>query len=143
MSNQTISGYIIGILLFTLVIFGGVQMLGSMRNSDASFGGDKYPEFNSTFNKLDEINDLVGDYETQINKSDEGETGITDWLDTLIKRSSISLKLVGSSFDFMDDAYKGSTKMFGIPTWVVSIIILIITVILIFAFISAIFQRRL
>ena len=143
MAENTISGYIIGLLLFTFVIIGGVTMLGSMRDSDVSFGGDKYTEYNTTFNKLDDINSIINDYETNINRTDEGETGITDWLDSLIKRSSQSLKLVGSSFDFMTSAYEGTTRMFGVPVWAVTIIGLIISTMLIFAFISAIFQRRL
>lgn len=136
------SNYIIGILIFTLFIVGGVSILGVMKSENPAFAtSEKYSQFNESFNKLDdvttEVNDLQDGIETA--PSDFGVFGV---LNSLISSSWQTLRLLATSFSFMNGAFIGMT-MFGMPAWIPTIIILMVIVMISFAVFAAIFQRKL
>ncbi len=71
------SGYIIGIIMFTFIIVGGMSVISLMYNDDPShFDSSKITQFNSTFNKMGEITNQVNSMQTNI----EG-TPTYDWND--------------------------------------------------------------
>jgi len=134
--------YLIGIILFTLFIVGGVSILAEFRNSDAGFGdSDRFNEFNQTFNKLTEVTESTETIEDNIVNAEVDE-GIFGVLNSLISSGWQTFKLLFTSFGFMEDALAGLTTFFGVPAWIVTLIILLVTVVIAFAIYSAIFQRE-
>lgn len=135
------STYIIGILVFTMFILGGVGIIGELMQSNPAFGdSDKYTQFNKTFNVYNRVTTSVDSLKTNIEEADT-DFGLFGVLNALISSSWQTLRLLVSSLNFMNGVFEGLHTMFGLPTWVPSIIISIITVIIVFAIYSAIFQR--
>lgn len=135
--------YIVGIVMFSFFIVGGVSMLGIMSDSsDTLTKGEKYSEFNESFNVLDDVDGTVGDMEESITDADT-DFGVFGVLNALISSAWQTLKLLFSSLSFMDGVFFGLSNVFGVPGFIPGTIILVVTVILIFSIFSAIFQRQL
>lgn len=135
--------YIIGIIMFTFFIVGGVSMLGIFADSDSTFTQDeKFTQFNESFNVLNDVSNQVDSLETSITDADT-DFGVFGVLNALISSSWQALKLLFTSLSFMDGVFGGIASVFGVPSWIPAIIILIVTVIIAFAIFSAIFQRDL
>ena len=133
--------YITGIIIFTLFIIGGIAIIGELTHEDAGFVDDeKFSSFNDTFNVYDDITTEVGDLRSDIEDADT-DFGLFGVLNSLISSSWQSLKLLISSFGFMDAVFNGLESFVGIPGWVGGLLILLVTVLLAFAIYSAIFQR--
>jgi|2_EtaG_2_1085320.scaffolds.fasta_scaffold06554_5 hypothetical protein len=137
------SEYIIGIIIFTFFIVGGVSMMSEFSKQDATFTQDnKFTEFNKSFNVMSNVEDNVDSLQEDI-ENNEPEWGVFGALNALIKSSWNSLQLIFNSFSFMNSVFSGLGTVFGLPTWVGSLIILLITVMIVFAIWGAIFQRDL
>jgi hypothetical protein len=135
--------YIIGIVMFGFLIVGGMSMLGIFAGTSDTFAtGEKYTQFNNTFNVLDDVTDQVESMEESITEADT-DFGIFGVLNALISSAWQTLKLLFSSLSFMDGVFFGLSSVFGVPGFIPGTIILLVTVILIFAIFSAIFQREL
>lgn len=137
------SNYIIGIILFTIFIVGGVAMISIFNEKDSTFASDeKFTDFNKSFNKMNEVTESVESLEEGITGA-RPDVGVFGVLNALIQSSWNSLKLIISSFGFMTDVFAALSTVFGIPTWVGTLISLLVTVILVFGIWGAIFQRDL
>ena len=135
--------YIIGILIFTFIIVGGVSILGIFNDFDPTYAADeKFTQFNTSFNKINDVTTEVDDLESSISDVDPA-FGLFGVLNALISSAWQTLRLLFTSLGFMDGAYNGMAYIFGIPSWIPGIIISIITVIISFAIFSAIFQKDL
>lgn len=138
MTEVKISTYIIGIVIFTMMILGVISMIGIFRTADPSFiDDDKFSEFNKTFNTLEEVSSSVGGLKDGIVDSD------TDWgafgvLNSLLGTMWNSVVLIFSSFDFMNDVFAGLSTFFGIPTWVTGLISLLVIILIVFGIYSLI-----
>ena len=142
MVKAKISDYILGVIVFSLFITAGVSVLSIFKTQDSSFGGDRYAQFNSSFNKLNELNSTIGGYSDTLSTSNNNdEFGVLGVLNALILKAWQSLRGIGTSFSFMGSVFSSSASMFGIPNFFVTGIALIISTIIIFAIWSAIFQR--
>jgi hypothetical protein len=141
MVDVKISNYIIGILIFTFVIVGGVSMLG-IYNDARPINSTKYGEFNNTMNVLEDVTTEVDELEETV-KDTNPEWGVLGALNALIDSGFQTMKLTFTSFNFMDNVFSGSTTLFGIPIWVATIIGAIITIIIVYAIYGAVFQRDL
>lgn len=139
--TEDIKKYIIGVLLFSAIIVGGVSFMATLNARDASFmDGDRLGDFNETFGVLNDVSTQVTELESGITNAD-ADPGLFGVLNSLIMSAWQSLKLTVNSFNFMDDVFTGLGPIFGIPVWIAGIITLIISVVIIFAIWSAIFQR--
>lgn len=135
--------YIIGILIFSMFIVGGVSLMSNLFEKDPTFGDqDKFNQFNDTFNIMGDVSIRVNDLESSVVSVDT-DPGLWGTLSALTLGVWNSLGLLFSSFGFMDTVFNGFESIFGIPGWVGSTIIAIITVMLVFSIISAILQRDL
>lgn len=133
--------YLIGILIFTLFIVGGVSIFSILEEGQTGFtDDDRYNRFNRSFNTLNDVTDSVGELENTVDDADT-DFGTFGVLNSLINSAWQGLKLMLSSFTFMDDAFEGMEDVFGIPWWIPAIISLLVTVLILFAIYSAIFQR--
>ena len=141
MVDVRISDYIVGILIFTLVIVGGVSMTAIV-NDVRPINSEKYDEFNNTFNVFDEVTTEVDSLESTV-KDTNPEWGALGALNALIDSGFQSIKLTLTSFGFMDGVFTGGSSLFGVPTFVAIIITAIITIIIIYSIYSAVFQKDL
>lgn len=133
--------YIIGIVIFTLFIVGGISMISIFNDSDATFADDaKLEQFNESFNVLNNITDEVTDLEDSIVNADT-DFGTYGVLNALISSAWQTLRLTFNSFRFMNNVFSGLSTFLGVPAWITGLIILIVTVMFAFAIYSAIFQR--
>lgn len=143
MAGATIRDYLIGSVFFSLVIIAGISILASVGESDASLLEDaRYGQYNATFNKLGDVQEVVGDIETSITES-EPNLGVFGVLNALVEMAWNGVKLFFTSFGFMNSVFTGLTSFFGLPWYVGASIILIVTIIIAFSIYSAIFQREL
>lgn len=135
--------YIIGIIIFTFFIVGGIAILTEFNNARPGFVDDeKFTQFNSSFNKMNDLTGAVEDLENTITESDEDQDlGIFGVLDALINTGWNTLKLLFTSFGFMEAIF-ASLSMFGVPTWVGALLVLMVTVMIAFAIYTAVFQRE-
>lgn len=135
--------YIFGIIAFTGFIMAVSVMMSEMNPSDTLTDQKDVIAFNNTFNKMDEVQEVVNDLEGRVkDDTDETNFGVFGVLNALINRGWTTLRLLYTSFDFMDDAFYGVTKTFGsVPVWSVVLILAAITIMITFSIFSAIFQR--
>lgn len=136
------STYIIGIILFTMFIMGGVYMIDVFQEKDSTFVDmTKYSQFNKTFNKMSDVTTQVNTLQSGVTDS-QNDYGVLGVLNSLISTGWNSLRLLFSSFGFMNDVFKGLSTFFGVPAWISTIIILLVSAVIVFAIFSAIFQRE-
>lgn len=135
--------FIYGVILFTLIIVGGVGMMASLNDHSASrlAESEKYAEFNRSFNTFSDVTSNVDSLEGSLGGTDPDVKDGT-FLGDLIRGSWTTLKTIGASFTFMDTALEESTDYFGVPAWIPQLIAALITVMLLFAIWSAVFQRE-
>jgi len=133
---------IISFVIFTFFIVGGATMLSEFNNSDPTFtqdSGEKFKDFNRTFDKLNDINESTTNIQKSITAFDQ-DPGLWGMINALVTSAWSGLKGIFTSFSFMNSAFTGMSNVFGIPTWVGSLIISIILIIIIFAIYKAIFK---
>ena len=126
--------------MFTLVIVGGVSMLGELSKSDATFTDDEtFKQFNKSFDRLNRVTEatdnIKGDFEED--KQDVGEFGT---LGELVGTAWQTIRLTFSSFGFMNSVFVQGSVLFGIPNWISGLIIAIIITIIAFTIYKAIFR---
>lgn len=136
MTDTPISTYIIGGILFTFILVGGVAYVSSFAVTDTS----DLKQFNKTFNKYDQVLAYSNDTRDSIKLSDP-DPGVLGFLNALIQTSWNTLKLTFTSISFIGDAITGISEFFPVPTWIPALILAIITIIIAFAIYAAIFQR--
>ena len=137
------STYIMSILVFILVIVGGVSFMSELRQSKATYADDdRFSEFNETFNVYEETSDEITSLGSSITNAGT-DWGILGVLNGLILAAWQSLKLLITNWGFMNGVFLGLSTMFGIPAWISGLMILAITAMFVFALYSAFFQRDL
>ena len=143
MANVKPRDYLIGIIMFTLFIVGGVTMMGILNESNPGFTTDSrtYNNFTDQFNKLNDVTTEVGKLESGITGADT-DWGIFGVLNSLIRSGWNTLTLMFTSFSFMTDVWDGVGHVFGIPASLLGLLGLLVTVLISFAIYSAIFQRE-
>jgi hypothetical protein len=135
--------YIIGILVFALFVTGGLAMVTELQETNGAYVDDeKLDEFNKTFGTvLYDVNQSVSTLEGNIVNAEE-EWSTFGGLNALVATSWQTLKFLTDTLSFMSTALYGISTFFGIPEWVMSIVVSIIIISIIFAVYSAIFQRN-
>jgi len=139
---ENLKNYIIGAIIFTFFIVGGVAMLSEFNASDPTFtddSGKHFYDFNKSFSKLDDINESTSSMQKSISDFDQ-DPGLWGMINALVTSAWSGLRSVFTSFSFMNDSFRAISNVFGIPTWVGGLIISIITIIIIFAIYKAIFK---
>ena len=133
--------YIIGIVIFTFMIIGGVSLISIVKTADSTFASDdKFIQFNKTFNKYNELNSSIVSLQSSITEAST-DFGIFGVLNALINSGWAAFKLMFSSLAFFADILMGMTTIFGIPAWIPGLLIMLTTILLVFAIFSAIFQK--
>jgi len=143
MTRTIIRDLFYGIIIFTLVLVGGVSMMSIFNDSNADYTSDsKFSEFNASMNTLTGITSKVEILEEGITQDPEGDVSLLGVLGNLINGAWNTLSVLIGGFGFMGTAFTGLSMTFGIPLWITGLLSLIITVLLIFVLYSALFQRE-
>lgn len=130
-----------GFLILLFVVISGVSYLSYFTVDSTFDGGDKVGEFNRTFNKLSDVQENINSMESSIEDSDPS-WGVFGVLNALINSVWQGVKLLFSSWSFVDIIFAGSSKIFGVPVYMVTIAGLFVSVTLIFAVWKLIFQTE-
>jgi hypothetical protein len=130
---------IAGLLFFTI---SGLYMFTAV-NQDGSLATDSdYKTFNSSFQKLGQfdagIQGIKGSVDSSSSSSLVDKVGI---IESLVQQSWTSFKLLLSSFDFLGSIFGDTAQIFGIPSFIVSLATLSITIVLVFGIMYIIFNR--
>ena len=133
------STYIMGIIIFTMLTVSGVAMFSILTDNNPNMVTGDIEQFNNTFNVYNDVINQTNTIADQLEQADSDPTGIS----ALVSGSWQTLRLLGSSLNFMHEAIKGMSGMFGIPVFVPYLIIAMVTVMLVFAIWGAVFQRDL
>lgn len=143
MANVLPRHFVYGVILFTLIIVGGVNMLATLNDHSASLldRSEHYSDFNATFNKFSELNDTVNSLSTSLDSTNPDVKDGT-FLGDLIRGSWNTLKTIRASFGFMNEGFRGLSSFFGMPAWIPALIISLIAIMLVFSIWSAVFQRE-
>ena len=143
MADATPRSYVYGIIMFTLIVVGGMSIYTRFAAfSPSMVADDKYVSFNESFNKFSALNQSVSGIENSITQSSP-EQGLFGVLNGLVSTAWNGLKMIFSSFSFMSDAGRGLNAVFGIPMWIPNLLLLSVVVMLAFTIWSAIFQSEL
>lgn len=136
--------YLYGIVIFTLIIVGGVAMIKEFQDTKSDFMDQtEYSMFNKSFNKYSELSTQVGGLENKVTNAsiDQGTFGVVN---SLIQTTWQGIKLITINFDFMDSAILAFSTTFGMNiefvNYAVSLVLLLITIMIIFSIIGAILQ---
>jgi len=137
---EEIKKYIIGIILFVIIIVGGVSMLSELNKSDPTFtDSEDFTQFNKSFDKLNDVTAATDSLESGIEEA-KPDLGFFGVLNALISSVWNTVKLTFNSLNFMNSVFNAGSTVFGLPTWIGSLIISIVTVIIAFAIYKAIFK---
>jgi len=135
--------YIMGIIVFTAFIMGGMMIVNEARNNTPDFfsanDSISIQDFNKTFSKLDELNagGLSVTSGTDLT-SDAESSGI---ISSLVNTAWTALKTLKTSFSFMDDIFDyGLQEWLVLPAWVGSLIKMTVLVMIMFALYAAGFK---
>lgn len=143
MARTLIRDLLFATTVFLIFIVGGVSLLSILGDSNSGYVDDPlYDDFNKSFDQSSEFYSSVDDLESGITNADT-DFGVFGVLNSLISSSWQGLTLTLSSFGFMNSIFLGANYLFGIPVWVITLISSLITIVIIFAIWSAIFQRDL
>jgi len=133
--------YLVGIVLFTFIIMGGMLVISEFRSHSASFGTEaEYQSYNYTFNTMDKVTAQVDSLKSNIEDGDT-DFGLFGVLDSIIGSTWQAVKLFFTSFSFMDDVFNGISTYFGVPAWIPALITTLITIMVVFAIWSLVFNR--
>jgi hypothetical protein len=142
MALDDLQNYIIGVILFVLVITSGVVMLGTFNNSDNTLDtAGEINAFNNSLNKASEVTLAVGSIQESIDSVGNETNDALGWLNVLVGSAYNGVRAVGGSMSFMTVAMADAARIFGIPSFVVGLVSLIVVVIIVFAIWSIVVGR--
>lgn len=137
MGLDNIKYMIIGVIVCIAVVTGGIMTLNSFHNASPSLDTTgEIGNFSATMNKANEINATVSSISGSFSGNET--VGLKGWLDALVGKTYGGLKVIGQSTSFINTMATDSANSFGIPTAIITILLLCIPVIIGFAIWSAI-----
>ena len=136
-----------GFIIFTLIIVGGVSLMGEFNSYDSNYlqgdaSGSNFEQFNNSFNQLDEVTDQTNAIKETFQPEDDKPISALGALNALVLGSWNVLVGMFGSITFMTNALTGLTNSFGVPAWIMGIIGLLIIILISFSIWSAVFQRE-
>jgi len=141
MGLSDIKSYMIGLVLFVVIITGGVFTMTMFKTANPSIDSSRVESFNSTFNTAQNITTAVNGIGDSLEATGE-KPGVLGWFNVLFGSAWNGLKAVFGSLGFINGIIQGVGDMFGIPTALVVLIPLIAIIIIVFAIWGAIIQAQ-
>lgn len=141
MGLDDIKSYMIGVIVFVAVISSGVFMFGEFKSLDTSLdSSNELGQFNQSLNKANNITTSVEGIQDSITSVNPDNAGVIGWLNVLVGSAYNGLQAIFGSIDFMSIVADESAEIFGIPTFIISLLLLIIILIIGFGIWAAIFR---
>jgi len=135
------STYIIGVIMASFIIMGGIGFMTVFSDHDDTYLDDPiYSDFNETFNKYQKTQDAVDELGSALDT--EPDWGVFGAINAMAQVAWNTLILLPTSFDFVNSAITGLSTVLGLPTWVGGTILASITVMIVFAIFGAVFNRQ-
>lgn len=133
--------FLMALIIFGLVITAGVSLIAKFAAQQPTYTDSQFTEFNSTFNKLQETQAKT----TQLKNSlaSQNLPQPLDFLANMYLTAYQTAMSLFSGFTFVDTIFGGLTSIFGIPSWVVSGLLSLVTIIFTFGALSAFLARDL
>ena len=148
--ENKISTFMMAIIVFTIFISGVIYIIGNVsvgysdnRGEPTTFIPDDgtFTDFQTAFNKTETLNNSVTSLGDILNNP---ELSLFGKIDLLFSKGVSVVKSVGTLFSFVPDMIFAIPKTFSfIPSWLPVLIALALSSFIIFAILSAIFQREL
>lgn len=139
MGLEQLQSYIMGVVLSIIIITSGLMFLSEFRANDTTIDPtNSVNNFNRTLNKADEVTTAVDGMSGSIEDASTTSTGVLGWLNALVGSIFDGLKALFSSFSFISVMATETGEALGVPTIFISLALLIITIIIVFAIWSAI-----
>lgn len=143
--DTTPKHYLYGAILFTFMIVGVITLLTEIDNNTT--GGmsenQKFQDFKKELDKRDNLTSNLGSIQTGIEGTEsESNIGAFGVLNSLINKAWQTLKGLFKTVSFVGEAFTSASAIFGIPSWVMSLLLLLVVVMIAFSIWSAIFQKN-
>lgn len=136
-----IRNFIIGIIMFSLVITGIAYVVHiESQYYDVNITD---PDWNSSYSKLTEMYGETESYKGEMTAEEETGTNVASGLTRLTKGAGSLLLLPWRAFDFMfgEDGILGKfARDFGIPQFIIDGTVAIAVIIIVFAIVSAVLR---
>ena len=134
--------YVIGILVFMLIITSGIFIIDSVQEDHIDFvEPDKYEEFKQAYDKREQSQNMVEGLKKQL--QEKQDPSVLDIIGMFFLSGFQILVSLFTSLDFMNTVIQQGFAVFNfiIPYYLAGIITSIITAIIVFSIVSAILQR--
>lgn len=139
MSEVGIKEYLIGFSVFLALISAGLLMIAQVRSHVDIFEDDtsKIDGFEESFDKADQLNQQMNQTYSAFSQEDSqaGTLGVIGGLFNIIWNT---LKNLPAQVNFLLSIVFSTTQVFGIPTWVYTLVSTVVIIIFIFAIIKAV-----
>lgn len=123
-----------------IILIAGISLARAFISNDTDNNMDEelLNNFERTFNKSGQIIDEANKLDTRV-KNASTDFGTFGVLNSLISTSWQGLKLTTTSLSFMTSVFGGLGTIFGIPSWLIGLLLALVTVYIVYAIIDAIF----
>ena len=138
--------YLLGAIMFMLIITGGIYMLHDARVNvlgDDGYemdSGDFMNNYTSTFDKFDALNESMTGLQRSISQPNPGLFG---WLDALAGSAYYTMATLFTNFSIIFGVFGSFSTFFHVPVWVGATMIMMVIVVVVFAIFGAIFRTPL
>ena len=132
MGLNDIRNYIIGTILFVIVVFAGVLTLGSFHGANPSLDSSQLEYFNESLSLSENVTSAVQGIDDSI-ASSSSSPGPLGWLNGLLGSVWNGVKATRGTLSFVGVAVSEISDMFGVPRAISGLIMLIPVVIIAFA----------
>ena len=137
------SFYFYAFVVFTLVVVGGIAMMAELyKGSSVLAGSEKFQEFNSSFNRLQDVQKETDRMKGVVSDPGEQDFNLFGVLGGLINGVWGGVKALWTSWDFTTDAMEGLSTIWGVPSWIPSLLIGLVVAMIFFAVIGLLFQKE-
>lgn len=136
--------WIVGSTIFILIIFGGTFVMANILSSDKEdlYNVEQFEAINNTLNNYDDLNRKIEELSASVSGI-TGSQGVFGFLDSIFNSAWGTITSLASSFDFLTGSITGLANSFlGIPPFVTTIFVMLITLVFVFGVLSIIFNRE-
>ena len=136
-----VKNILIGIVIMMIICTGGIVFLSKIYTTDTSIAdSDELKTFNSSFNKLENINAYGNTIKTNLDRK-SAESGTLGFFNSIINIVWNTVNSIFSSLDFMTSFFYAlaTSSYLGIPMWAITSILSIIFIVIGFAIIKVVF----
>jgi len=128
---------LIGLVIGTMVVLSVMIMINRMVDVNPAAMGEDYEVFKEKLDQSSKVNESVSDMESLVKGSAGGVFGV---ISTIVNTLWNGIKTIFNSFSFFGTMLESLTEILHLPSWVGTMIFLIITIILVFWLIDIIFR---